>query len=71
MSEGNVDRFMACVAAFNRLDVQAALRYLDPEIQFDHRLAELYGSYAGLDRVALYGPGEVQGRADDPFHRLR
>ena len=51
MSEGNVDRFMECVAAFNRLDVQAALRYMDPEIQFDHRLAELYGSYAGLEGV--------------------
>jgi len=54
MSQENVDRFMESVAAFNRLDVPAALRQLDPEILFEHRLAELQGSYAGLEGVEAF-----------------
>ena len=51
MSQENVDQFMKSIEAFKRLDIPAAMRYLDPEIRFDHRLAELYGSYAGLEGV--------------------
>ena len=42
---------MESVEAFSRFDIPAALRHLDPEIQFDHRLAELQGTYAGLEGV--------------------
>ena len=51
MSQENVERFMECVEAFNRMDIPGSLRPLDPEIQFDHRLSELQGSYSGLEGV--------------------
>ena len=51
MSQENVDRFVKLIEAFNRFDVPGALGFLDPEVQFEHRLAELYGTYAGLEGV--------------------
>ena len=51
MSEENVDRFRATIEAWNRRDIEAALQGVDPEIQFEHRLAALQGSFVGLDGV--------------------
>ena len=53
MSQENVDRFVKTVDAFNRGDIPGALQFYDPEIQFEHRLAALQGSYTGLDGVEL------------------
>ena len=47
MSQENVDRFVA----FNRGDIPGVLRFMDPEIHFEHRLAALQGSFVGLDGV--------------------
>ena len=51
MSQENVDRFVRVIEAFNRMDIPDVLRFMDPEVQFEHRLAELEGSYAGLEAV--------------------
>ena len=51
MSQENVDRFVEVIEAFNRMDIPGVLQFLDPEVQFEHRLAELEGSYAGLEAV--------------------
>jgi ketosteroid isomerase-like protein len=51
MSQENVERFRATIEAWNRRDIEAALQGVDPEIQFEHRLAALQGSFVGLDAV--------------------
>jgi hypothetical protein len=51
MSQENVDRFRKGIEAFDRMDIPALLEFLDPEIQFDHRLSELQGSYVGREGV--------------------
>ena len=51
MSQENVDQFLKCIEAFKRMDIPALVQLLDPEIQFDHRLSELQGNYAGLEAV--------------------
>jgi ketosteroid isomerase-like protein len=79
MSEENVDRFMKCQAAFNRLiadppNFQAGLDFLqlmDPEVLFDPQQAILQGTYAGRDGVAAWLTDlgehyEVGGRIDCP-----
>lgn len=35
----------------NRRDIEAAVRGLDPEIRFEHRLAALQGSFVGISGV--------------------
>jgi ketosteroid isomerase-like protein len=54
MSEENVDRFLRSVDAFNRGDIPGVLRFYDPEIEFEHRLAALQGSYTGRDGVRSF-----------------
>jgi ketosteroid isomerase-like protein len=39
------------IAAMNRGDVEGAVRGFDPEVQFEHRLASLQGSFVGVDAV--------------------
>jgi ketosteroid isomerase-like protein len=51
MSQENVDQFMKLIEAFNRFDIPGALRFMDPEIRFEHRVAELQGDFTGLDGV--------------------
>jgi ketosteroid isomerase-like protein len=51
MSEENVDRFVKGIEAFNRKDIPGVLRFMDPEIHFEHRLAALQGDFVGLDGV--------------------
>ena len=51
MSRENVDRFRETVEAFHRMDIPGSLRFMDPAIQFEHRLSELQGSPAGLESV--------------------
>ncbi len=46
-----MERFRATIEAWNRRDIEAALQGVDPEIQFEHRLAALQGSFVGLDGV--------------------
>ena len=54
MSQENVDRFVTSVDAFNRGDMPGALQFYDPEIQLEHRLAALQGSYTGHDGVRSF-----------------
>jgi ketosteroid isomerase-like protein len=47
MSQENVDAFLEHVEAVNRADVPGALRFMDPEIQFETQVSALQGSYVG------------------------
>jgi ketosteroid isomerase-like protein len=49
MSQGDVDRFVESVEAMNRRDIEGVLRFMDPEVRFEHRLAALQGKFVGLD----------------------
>ena len=51
MSQENVDQFMKCIEAFYCFDIPGVLQLLAPEIQFDHRVAELEGNAVGLEAV--------------------
>ena len=46
-----MDRFVKGIEAFNRNDIPGVLRFMDPEIHFEHRLAALQGDFIGLDGV--------------------
>jgi hypothetical protein len=54
MSQENVELFGEGVQAVNRGDIPAVLRGMDPEIRFEHRLAEMQGDYIGLDGVTAF-----------------
>jgi SnoaL-like domain len=51
MSRENVDLFKESMERFNSADVAGALRYMHPEIRFEHRLAELRGDLTGIEAV--------------------
>ncbi len=51
MSQENVDRFVQGIEAFNRNDIPGVLRLMDPEIVWEHRLAELQGKFVGPEAV--------------------
>ena len=51
MSQDNVDRFMKGIEAFNRHDITGALRFMDPEIVWEHRLADPQGKFIGPEAV--------------------
>jgi ketosteroid isomerase-like protein len=51
MSQENVDRFVEGIEAFNRNDIEGVLRGMDPEVKFEHRLAELQGKFVGVEAV--------------------
>lgn len=51
MSQENVDRFVKAIEAFNHGDIPGLLRFMDPEIRFEHRLAALQGNFVGLGGV--------------------
>ena len=51
MSEENVNLFRKSIERFKRGDVAGALRYMHPEIRFEHRLAELQAELTGIDAV--------------------
>ena len=51
MSEENVEVFLEWLGAINRMDIPGALRLMDAEAQFEHRLTDLQGSYTGLERI--------------------
>ncbi len=52
MSEQNVELMKQSVEAFNRADMAAVRRLMDPEIKFEHRIAQLEGDFTGADAVA-------------------
>ena|SRR6476619_4044842 len=51
MSQENVDRVVEGIEAFNRREIEGILRFVDPEIRFEHWLAELQGSFVGIDAL--------------------
>ena len=54
MSQENVDRFVQGIEAFNRNDIPGSLRLMDPEIVWEHRLAELQGKFVGPEAVTAW-----------------
>jgi hypothetical protein len=54
MSQENVDRFLEVVKSWNRHDVPGVLRFLDPKIRFEHRLAAFQGTYVGVEGVRTF-----------------
>ena len=46
-----MDRFVQGVEAFNRKDMSSLLRFLDPEVVWEHRLADLQGKIVGPEAV--------------------
>ena len=50
MSQENVDPFVESIEAYNRNDIEGALRLMDPEINFEH-LAELQGKFVGVEAL--------------------
>jgi ketosteroid isomerase-like protein len=51
VSSENVDLVRESIERFNRHDIPGVLRLMDPEIRFEHRMAELQGSFTGVDAV--------------------
>jgi hypothetical protein len=51
VSEENVERMMEAIEAFNRGDLEAMFQGYDPEVNFEHRLADLQGTFVGIDAV--------------------
>ena len=51
MSRDNAEVFLEWLEAINRTDIPGALQFMDPEVRFDHRVADLQGSATGLERV--------------------
>jgi len=43
MSQENVELVRRLIEAWNRRDIESVLQGMDPEIQFEHRLAALQG----------------------------
>ena len=54
MSEENVEIFKRGVEAWNRKDIPGFLRAADPEIRWEHRLADLEGDLTGVDAVRAW-----------------
>jgi ketosteroid isomerase-like protein len=51
MSQDNVQRFTHGIEAFNRQDISGSLSVMDPELVWEHRLAEMQGTFVGSDAV--------------------
>ena len=51
MSQENVDLLRESIERFNRNDIPGVFRLMDPEIRFEHRMAELEGDFTGVDAV--------------------
>ncbi len=49
MSQENVDLFKEGIERFNGGDVAGLLQLFDPQIRFEHRLAELAADVTGID----------------------
>ena len=68
MSQENVDRFVEGIEAFNRGDLEAVVRGWDHEIRFEHRLADLQGTFVGIDAVNAWFADTAE--AFDPRPRI-
>lgn len=51
VSQENVDLFRESIERLNRKDIPGHLRGMDPEIRYEHRLAELQGDFTGVEAV--------------------
>lgn len=60
VSQENVERFRESIERFNRGDLAGALRYMHPEIRFEHRLTELQSDLTGVDAVRDWWVGARQ-----------
>ena len=53
MSEENVEIFKRGIEAWNRKDIPGFLRAADPEIRWEHWLADLEGDLTGVSAASL------------------
>ena len=51
MSQENVDLLKESIERFNRDDIPGVISLMDPEVRFQHRMAELEGDFTGTDAV--------------------
>jgi ketosteroid isomerase-like protein len=51
MSQENVDLLRESIERFNRGNFAGVIRLMDPDIRFEHRQAELQGSFTGVAAV--------------------
>lgn len=51
MSRANVDLMREGIERFNRNDIEGVLGLMDPEIRFEHRMADLEGDFTGVEPV--------------------
>ena len=68
MSQENVDRFVEGIEAFNRRDIEGIVRFVDPEIRFEHWLAELQGNFVGVDALRAWFADLFEHFASGPIH---
>jgi ketosteroid isomerase-like protein len=54
MSEENVELVRAGIEAFNRRDIDGLVRGCDPEVRWEHWLADLQGHLTGVDAVRAW-----------------
>jgi ketosteroid isomerase-like protein len=54
MSQENVDAMRAGIEAMNRRDIEGVLRFMDPGVRFEHRVAALQGNFVGVDAVRAW-----------------
>ena len=54
MSQENVEVVRRAIDAFNQRDLESFFQVMDAEIRFEHRLAELQGSFVGGEAVRAW-----------------
>jgi ketosteroid isomerase-like protein len=54
MSQKNVEVMRAALDAFGRNDLSTFLRFMDPEVQFEPRLAAVEGAYTAHEGVKAF-----------------
>ena len=54
MSHENVDLLRESIERFNRNDIEGVLGMMDPEVTFEHRMADLEGDFTGVDPVRAW-----------------
>ena len=68
MSRENVDRFVEGIEAFNRRDLDGTFRFVDPEVRWEHWLAELQGTLVGIDAARTWHADIFENFASGEIH---
>ncbi len=54
MSKESIDLLKESIDRFNRDDIPGVLRLMNPEIRFEHRMAEFHGDVTGIAAVEAW-----------------